>query len=173
MNQITVMLGGRSAEEEVFNLVSTGASNDIERATQSARSMVTMYGMTERFDMVALESMQNRYLDGRSVRNCSEETSTIIDQEILKIVKEAHNKARTMLRENRDLLDKISGILLEKETIFGDEFMDIVCEKYPELRKEEKTEEVKKEDVEVIEVETIEEEVNNTSEVENEENKEE
>ena len=173
MNQIMVMLGGRSAEEEVFGLVSTGASNDIERATQSARSMVTIYGMSDRFDMMALESMQNRYLDGRAVRNCSEETSTIIDEEILKIIKYAHNKARTILRENRDLLDKISGILLEKETIFGDEFMDIVCEKYPELRKEEKTEEVKKEDVEVIEVETIEEEVNNTSEIENEENKEE
>ena len=140
INQITVMLGGRSAEEEVFNLVSTGASNDIERATQSARSMVTMYGMSGRFDMMGLESMQNRYLDGRSVRNCSEETSTIIDEEILKIIKDAHNKARTLLRENRDLLDKISEILLEKETLFGDEFMDIVCEKYPELKRKKKEE---------------------------------
>ena len=139
LNQITVMLGGRSAEEEVFGLVSTGASNDIERATSSARSMVTIYGMTDRFDMVALESMQNRYLDGRLVRNCSEETSTIIDEEILKIIKESHEKARTLLRENRDLLDKISAILLEKETLFGDEFMDIVCSKYPHLRKEEKS----------------------------------
>ena len=94
MNQIMVMLGGRSAEEEVFGLISTGASNDIERATQTARSMVTMYGMSERFDMMGLESMQNRYLDGRAVRNCSEETSTIIDEEILKVIKDAHNKAR-------------------------------------------------------------------------------
>ena len=135
MNQIMVMLGGRAAEEEVFGLISTGASNDIERATQTARSMVTMYGMSERFDMMGLESMQNRYLDGRAVRNCSEETSTIIDEEILKVIKDAHNKARALLRDNRDLLDKISEILLEKETLFGDEFMAIVCEKYPELKK--------------------------------------
>lgn len=134
-NQIVVMLGGRSAEEEVFNLISTGASNDIERATQSARSMVTMYGMSERFDMMSLESMQSRYLDGRAVRNCSEETSTIIDGEILRIIKEAHNKSREILKENRDLLDKISEILLEKETLFADEFMEIVCTKYPELKK--------------------------------------
>ena len=140
MNQIKVMLGGRSAEEEVFNIVSTGASNDIERATQSARNMVTIYGMTDKFDMVALESVQNRYLDGRAVRNCSEETSTIIDEEVLRIIREAHKEARQLLRDNRDLLDKIAGILLEKETIFGDEFMNVVCEKYPELRKEEKKE---------------------------------
>ena len=134
-DQIAVMLGGRSAEEEVFNVISTGASNDIEKATETARSMVTIYGMSDRFNMVGLESVQNRYLDGRAVRNCSEETSTIIDEEILKIIKEAHTKARTLLRDNRDLLDKISELLLEKETLFGDEFMDIVCEKYPELRK--------------------------------------
>lgn len=140
MNQIVTLLGGRSAEEEVFGELSTGASNDIERATQTARSMVTIYGMTDKFDMVALESVQNRYLDGRAVRNCSEQTSTLIDEEILKIVKEAHNKARTILRENRDLLDKVSGVLLEKETLFGDEFMEIVYEKYPELKKEKKEE---------------------------------
>ena len=142
MNQIMVMLGGRAAEEEVFNLVSTGASNDIERATQTARNMVTIYGMTDNFDMMALESVQNRYLDGRAVRNCSEETSTIIDEEILKVIKDAHNKARALLRENRDLLDKISEYLLEKETIFGDEFFKFVYEKYPELK--EKREEEKK-----------------------------
>ena len=141
MNEVTVLLGGRSAEEEVFGEVTTGASNDIERATQIARSMVTIYGMTDKFDMVALESIQNRYLDGRAVRNCSEETSTLIDEEILRIVREAHEKARTILRENRDLLDKVAEVLLEKETIFGNEFMEIVCEKYPELKKEEKKEE--------------------------------
>ena len=140
MNQIKVMLGGRSAEEEVFNIVSTGASNDIERATQTARNMVTIYGMTDKFDMVGLESVQNRYLDGRAVMNCSEETSTMIDAEVLKIIRESHEEARKILRENRDLLDKIAGILLEKETIFGDEFMEVVCEKYPELKKEEKKE---------------------------------
>ena len=137
MNQIIVMLGGRSAEEEVFNIISTGASNDIERATETARKIVTIYGMSDRFDMMALESVQNRYLDGRAVRNCSEETSTIIDEEVLKIIREAHKKARNILKENRDLLDKISEILIEKETLFGDEFMEIVVEKYPELKKEE------------------------------------
>ena len=128
MNQIMVMLGGRAAEEEVFNLVSTGASNDIERATQTARNMVTIYGMTDNFDMMALESVQNRYLDGRAVRNCSEETSTLIDKEVLSIIRECHQKAREILRENRDLLDKISEYLLEKETIFGDEFFKFVYE---------------------------------------------
>ncbi|MBY0753858.1 ATP-dependent zinc metalloprotease FtsH [Clostridium sardiniense] len=146
LNQITVMLGGRSAEEEVFNLVSTGASNDIERATQTARSMVTVYGMSDKFDMMALESIQNRYLDGRAVRNCSEETSTMIDNEVLKIIIEAHKNARKLLHDNRDLLDEISNVLLEKETIFGDEFMDIVYNKYPEMKvKKEEEERIKEE----------------------------
>ena len=140
LNQITVMLGGRAAEEEVFNLVSTGASNDIERASQTARSMVTVYGMTDSFDMMALESIQNRYLDGRAVRNCSEETSTLVDKEILQIIRNCHEKARTLLRENRDLLDQISEYLLEKETIYGDEFMKFVHEKYPHLKKVKKEE---------------------------------
>lgn len=143
-NQITVMLGGRSAEEEVFAIVSTGASNDIERATQTARSMVTTYGMSDRFDMMALESIQSKYLDGRAVRNCSEETSTIIDEEILKIIRDAHNKARTILRENRELLNKISEALLEKETLFGEEFMEIVCVDYPELKRVKKVEVIDK-----------------------------
>lgn len=138
LNEIIVLLGGRSAEEEVFNQVSTGASNDIERATAIARSMVTIYGMSDKFDMMALESIQNRYLDGRAVRNCSEETSTIIDAEILKIIKEAHTRGRVILKENRDLLDEIATILIDKETLFGDEFLDIVCRKYPELKKEKK-----------------------------------
>ena len=145
MNQIMVMLGGRAAEEEVFNLVSTGASNDIERATQTARNMVTIYGMTENFDMMALESIQNRYLDGRAVRNCSEETSTLVDKEVLAIIKECHQKAREILRENRDLLDKISEYLLEKETIFGDEFFRFVYEKYPELKAKREEEKKSKE----------------------------
>lgn len=148
MNQIMVMLGGRAAEEEVFNLVSTGASNDIERATQTARNMVTIYGMTDNFDMMALESVQNRYLDGRAVRNCSEETSTLIDKEVLSIIRECHQKAREILRENRDLLDKISEYLLEKETIFGNEFFKFVYEKYPEL-KEKREEEKKSRELEI------------------------
>lgn len=149
LNQITVMLGGRAAEEVVFNMVSTGASNDIERATQSARSMVTVYGMTERFDMMALESIQNRYLDGRAVRNCSEETSTLVDEEILKIIRQCHNKAIELLTENRDLLDEISEYLLEKETIFGTDFERFIYNKYPELKKiKEKEKEENKLDLE-------------------------
>ena len=140
MNQITVMLGGRAAEEEVFNIVTTGASNDIERSTQTARNMVTIYGMTDNFDMMALESVQNRYLDGRAVRNCSEETSTLIDKEVLSIVRECHERARTILRENRDLLDAISAYLLEKETIFGDDFLRFIYEKYPKLKEKREAE---------------------------------
>ena len=148
MNQIMVMLGGRAAEEEVFNLVSTGASNDIERATQTARNMVTIYGMTDNFDMMALESVHNRYLDGRAVRNCSEETSTLIDKQVLSLIREFHQNAREILIENRDLLNKISEYLLEKETIFGDEFFKFVSEKYPEL-KEKREEEKKSRELEI------------------------
>jgi cell division protease FtsH len=126
LNQICVMLGGRAAEEIEFNTISTGAANDIERATQTARSMVSMYGMTERFDMMGLESMQNRYLDGRPVQNCSAETSAVIDEETLKIIKEAHEQAKNILRDNRELLSQISETLLEKETLMGDEFIAMV-----------------------------------------------
>ena len=150
INQIMVMLGGRSAEEVVFNMITTGASNDIERATKTARSMVTIYGMTEKFDMMALESIQNRYLDGRAVRECSEQTSSMIDEEVLRIIKTCHEKTIKLLEENRDLLDKIAEYLLEKETIFGDEFMDFVCEKYPELRNK-KSKENKEEKQELVE----------------------
>ncbi len=126
LDKITVMLGGRSAEEVKFNSISTGAANDIERATQTARSMVTVYGMTDRFDMMALESVQNRYLDGRPVQNCSAETAAIIDDEALNIIKECHEKAKKMLKENEELLNKITEKLLEKETLMGDEFMAMV-----------------------------------------------
>ena len=136
LSQIKVMLGGRSAEEVVFNEVTTGASNDIERATQTARSMVTIYGMSDKFDMMALESVQNRYLDGRSVRDCSEETSTVIDKEVLNIIRTCHEDTRRLLTDNRDLLDEIAEFLLDKETIFGNEFMNFVYKKYPELKEE-------------------------------------
>ncbi len=126
MEQICVMLGGRAAEEVEFNAISTGASNDIERATQTARSMVTMYGMSERFDMMGLESVQNRYLDGRPVQNCSAETAAIIDEETLKIIKEAHEKSKNILQNNRELLTEISGRLIEKETLMGEEFMSMI-----------------------------------------------
>ncbi|MDD7795028.1 ATP-dependent zinc metalloprotease FtsH [Clostridium sp. 'White wine YQ'] len=143
LDQITVMLGGRAAEEVEFNLISTGASNDIERATQSARSMVALYGMTDTFDMMALETVRNRYLDGRNAANCSEQTLTRVDEETLNIIKNCHKKAIKLLDENRDLLTKISNTLLDKETLMGDEFLEMVFEKYPELKalKEEKDKE--------------------------------
>ncbi|HBC98101.1 MAG TPA: cell division protein FtsH [Clostridium sp.] len=136
LDQICVMLGGRSAEEVKFNSISTGAANDIERATQAARRMVTIYGMTDRFDMMGLESMQNRYLDGRPAQNCSAETASIIDEETLKIIRMCHKKARALLKDNIELLIIISKRLIEKETLMGDEFMGIIKE-YKEKKKEE------------------------------------
>jgi cell division protease FtsH len=127
-NEISILLGGRAAEEVEFKAISTGASNDIEKATQTARSMVTMYGMSDRFDMMGLESPSNRYLDGRPVQNCSAETSSIIDEETLKLIKEAHEKAINILKNNRELMIRIAERLLEKETLMGDEFMEMVRE---------------------------------------------
>ena len=125
LDQITVFLAGRCAEEIVFNVQTTGASNDIERATALARNMITMYGMSEKFGMAGLESVQNKYLDGRNVSNCSEETKTDIDNEIVAVLKECHEKAYRLLTENRDALDAIAEFLIEKETISGEEFMEI------------------------------------------------
>ncbi|GAA0733542.1 ATP-dependent zinc metalloprotease FtsH [Clostridium oceanicum] len=148
LDKITVMLGGRSAEEIKFNSISTGASNDIERATQTARSMVTIYGMTEKFDMMALESIQNKYLDGRPVQNCSQETSTMIDEETLKLIKKCHGKAISILDENKDLLNKIANRLLEKETLMGNEFMAMVKGEDIEIDEDCSKEEIsKKEDI--------------------------
>lgn len=126
LDQLVVFLAGRCAEEVVFNISTTGASNDIERATALARNMITQYGMSERFGMAGLESVQNKYLDGRNVSNCSEETKTEIDREVISILKQSHDKAEALLKENRDALDRISEFLIEKETITGEEFMDIL-----------------------------------------------
>jgi cell division protease FtsH len=128
MDEITVLLSGRSAEEVQFNSISTGASNDIERATKIARNMITIYGMTEKFDMMSLESVESRYLDGRPVQNCSAETATLIDNETLSIIREAHEKSKKILSDNKELLGKVAEILIEKETLMGDEFMEIVKE---------------------------------------------
>lgn len=122
------MLGGRAAEEIVFNTVTTGASNDIEKATSVARSMVTQYGMSEKFGLIGLESIQNRYLDGRAVLNCGEETASAIDKEVMKILKESYEEAKRLLSEHRKTLDKIAAFLIEKETITGKEFMEIYYE---------------------------------------------
>ena len=120
VDQITVFLAGRAAEELVFNVQTTGASNDIERATSLARNMITQYGMSEKFGMAGLESIQNKYLDGRNVSNCSEETKTDIDKEVVRVLKECHEKAFNILKENRDALDEIAEFLINKETITGD-----------------------------------------------------
>lgn len=125
-DKITIMLGGRAAEEVMFNQISTGASNDIERATNTARRMVTMYGMSERFDMMALESMNSAYLDGRPVRNCSDDTGKIIDEETLKIIVSQHKKAVEMLTQNKEILIEASEFLLEHETITGKQFNEII-----------------------------------------------
>ncbi|AJG99979.2 cell division protein FtsH [Clostridium beijerinckii] len=126
LEQIVVLLAGRAAEDLVFNEITTGASNDIERATSIARQMVTMYGMSEKFGMIGLESIQNRYLDGRPVRNCSDEISAEVDREVMNIINESYEKADKLLKANMEALGKISSHLIFKETIMGDEFMKIL-----------------------------------------------
>ena len=125
---IVTFLAGRAAEAIKFPSVTTGASNDIEQATNMARRMITMYGMSDEFGMVALESVQNRYLDGRSVMNCSEETATKIDDEVRRIIKESYQKAYDLLKANESVLDALAKFLIEKETITGKEFMKIYAE---------------------------------------------
>ncbi|MCI5869248.1 MAG: ATP-dependent zinc metalloprotease FtsH [Dorea sp.] len=119
------LLAGRAAEEVVFDTVTTGASNDIEKATNVARAMITQYGMSEKFGLIGLESIQNRYLDGRPVSNCGQETASEIDQEVMKMLKEAYEEAKRLLTEHRKALDEIAAFLIEKETITGKEFMEI------------------------------------------------
>ena len=125
---IVVALGGRAAEEIVFDTVTTGAANDIEQATKIARAMITQYGMSERFGLMGLESIQNRYLDGRAVLNCGDATAGEIDEEVMKMLKAAYEEAKKLLAENREALDKIAAFLIEKETITGKEFMKIFRE---------------------------------------------
>ena len=118
-------LGGRAAEEIVFDTVTTGASNDIEQATKVARAMITQYGMSEKFGLMGLESRESMYLDNGSVLNCSDETASHVDEEVMRILKEAYEEAKRLLTENRECLDQISAFLIEKETITGKEFMEI------------------------------------------------
>lgn len=122
------MLAGRAAEEVVFDTVTTGASNDIEKATSIARAMITQYGMSEKFGLIGLESIQNRYLDGRPVSNCGPETAAEIDKEVMKMLKDAYAEAKRLLSEHRTSLDKISDFLIQKETITGKVFMEIFHE---------------------------------------------
>ena len=122
------LLAGRAAEEVVFDTVTTGASNDIEKATSVARAMITQYGMSEKFGLIGLESIQNRYLDGRPVSNCGQQTASEIDEEVMKMLKDAYEEAKQLLRDHRVALDKIAAFLIEKETITGKEFMEIFHE---------------------------------------------
>ena len=128
-NKIATLTGGRAAEEVVFHSVTTGASNDIEQATKLARAMITRYGMSDDFDMVALETVNNQYLGGDASLACSAETQTKIDQRVVELVKAQHEKAVNILTENRAKLDELAQYLYEKETITGEEFMKIVNEK--------------------------------------------
>ena len=125
---IVTFLGGRAAEDVVFNSVTTGASNDIERATAILRSMITQYGMSDKFGMVGLESIENRYLDGRAVLNCADETAARIDEEVARRMKEYYDRAVNIIKENRDALEKIAEYLIEKETITGKEFIKMYRE---------------------------------------------
>jgi len=125
-NKIATLTGGRAAEEVVFQSVTTGASNDIEQATKLARAMITRYGMSDDFDMVALETVNNQYLGGDASLACSAETQTKIDQRVVELVKKQHEKAVNILTENRAKLDELAQYLYEKETITGEEFMNIV-----------------------------------------------
>jgi cell division protease FtsH len=136
LTRITTLYGGRAAEELVFGSITTGASNDIEKATELARSMVTQFGMSEKFGLMGLESIESKYLDGRPVQNCSNETAGEIDKEVMRILKECYDRAVKLLSENRDVLDKIAEYLISKETITGEEFMGL----YKEVKGEDLTE---------------------------------
>ena len=128
-NKIVTFTGGRAAEEIVFGEITTGASNDIEQATKIARAMITRYGMTDEFDMVAMETVTNQYLGGDTSLSCSTDTQKEIDEKVVQLVKAEHEKARKILSENREKLDELAMYLYEKETITGDEFMDILDRK--------------------------------------------
>ena len=125
-NKIATLTGGRAAEETVFGSITTGASNDIEQATKLARAMITRYGMSKDFDMVAMETVQNQYLGGDTSLACSAETQTKIDQQVVALVKRQHEKALKILADNRAKLDELAAFLYEKETITGEQFMDIL-----------------------------------------------
>ena len=125
-NKIATLTGGRAAEEVVFGEITTGASNDIEKATKLARGMITRYGMSKDFDMVALETVTNQYLGGDASLACSADTQRKIDEKVVEIIRTQHAKAIDLLEKNRDKLDELAKYLCEKETITGEEFMAIL-----------------------------------------------
>ncbi len=126
LNQIITLTGGRSAEEVVFNSITSGASNDIEKATSTARAMITRFGMSDSFDMMELETVNNPYLGNDTSLVCSADSAAQVDKEVCEIIRSAHQKALQILRDNRDVMDKLAAYLLEKETITGEEFMEIL-----------------------------------------------
>lgn len=125
---IVGLLGGRAAEEIVFESVTTGASNDIEKATKIARAMVTQYGMSDKFGLMGLETVESQYLSGHTAMNCADVTAASVDEEVMRILKESYSEALRLLRENREVLDQLAEFLIEKETITGKEFMKIYRE---------------------------------------------
>lgn len=140
------LLGGRAAEEIVFDTVTTGAANDIEKATNIAKSMVTQYGMSEKFGLIGLATVESKYLDGTASMNCSDVTAAEVDAEVMRILKEGYQKAKELLQENRDIMDKIAAHLIEKETITGKEFMQIFRKEKGIPEPEEKDEEKSKDE---------------------------
>lgn len=139
-------LAGRAAEEIVFDTVTTGASNDIEKATEIARSMVTQYGMSEKFGLIGLETVESKYLSGKASMHCGDATAAEVDKEVMRLLKESYERAKELLSENREALDKIAEFLIEKETITGKEFMKIFRE-IKGISEEDEKEEVQKDDV--------------------------
>ena len=142
-DRLVSILGGRAAEEIVFDTVTTGAANDIEKATDIAKAMITQYGMSKRFGLMGLATVQNKYLDGSATLNCSDVTAAAVDDEVKDMLKESYEQALSLLQENRDVMDKLAEFLIEKETITGKEFMKIFREikGIPEPEEDKKEEE--------------------------------
>ncbi len=143
--RITMLYGGRAAEELFFDTVTTGASNDIEKATELGRAMITQYGMSEKFGLIGLESIQNRYLDGRAVMNCADVTAAEIDHEVMELLKRCYEKAKELLSGNKDVMEFIATFLIEKETISGKEFMEMFYDLRPEAQAEAERKKAEKE----------------------------
>jgi len=125
-DMLVSIFGGRAAEEIVFGSVTTGAANDIEKATSIARAMITQYGMSKKFGLIGLATQEDKYLSGRTVMNCGDDTATEVDKEVMDMLKVAYEKAKAILRDNRKVMDKLAEFLIEKETITGKEFMEIL-----------------------------------------------
>ena len=165
-NMLVSMLGGRAAEEIVFDTVTTGASNDIEKATDIAKSMVTQYGMSKKFGLIGLATVESKYLSGNATLNCSDVTAAAVDEEVMKMLAESYEKAKELLAENREVMDRLAEFLIEKETITGKEFMKIFRElkgiPEPEEKKEDVKEKTEPESEETKESDTVPEEVTET-----------